>query len=120
MEISSTKTCRKICTVIFDVMIEVLAGDAGSNTDVEVLRVVVLDRVHLRQVETDAAVQSRDSGLQSGSGSVWNDRNIFGIAKFANLERKEKIVWKVVEENLFLLRQSLLGLFCSFHTFVNN
>ena len=101
MEISSTKTCRKICTVIFDVMIKVLAGDTGSDTDVEVLRVVVLDRVHLRQVETDAAVQSRDSGLQSGSGSVWNDRNIFGIAKFANLERKENMLKSRISKLVF-------------------
>jgi hypothetical protein len=67
-------------------MVEVLTGDAGSDADVEVLRVVVLDRVHLRQVETDAAIQSRNSGLQSGSGSVWNDGNVFGVTKFANLK----------------------------------
>ena len=92
-------------------MIEVLAGDARSDTDVEVLRVVILDRVHLRQVEADATVQSRDSGLQSGSGSVWNDRNIFGIAKLANLERKEKILLKVGKASLFLQRQSLSRVF---------
>jgi hypothetical protein len=85
-------SCKKNCTVIFDVVIEVLAGDAGSDTHVEVLRVVVFDRVHLSQVETDSAVQSRNSGLQSGPGSVWNDRNIIGIAKFANLGRETKIL----------------------------
>ena len=64
-------------TIIFDVMIEPFSSDAGSDADVEVFRMVVGDGVHLGQVEADAAVQSWNSGLESCSRAVRNDRNVF-------------------------------------------
>ena len=75
-------------TIIFDVMVEIFSGDAGPDADVEVFRVVVRHVLHLGDVDADAAEQGRDSGFESRSSAVRNDRNVVGVAEFADLKQK--------------------------------
>ena len=66
-------------------MVEGLAGHARLDRHVKVLGVVVGDLVHFGQVEADAAVQRRNSGLQSGSSAEGDDRDGISVTYLANL-----------------------------------
>ena len=77
-------------TVVFDEMIETFPRHSGPDCDVEVLRMIIQNLRHfLRQVDANAAEHRRCSALQSGPGSVGDDRNRIGVTEFADLERFE-------------------------------
>ena len=60
------------------------------DTDVEVLRVIVDDVLHLGNVDADSAIQGRYSGLETGAGAVGDDGNVFGVAELADLRDEEQ------------------------------
>jgi len=65
------------------VMVQHVSGDARSDCYVEVFRVIVRYLIHTRQVQAEAAVQSRYAGLQASASAVWNDGHVLRGAQLA-------------------------------------
>ncbi len=61
--------------------VQLLAGDAGLDGDVEVLDADAKHGVHPRHVDAYAAIARRHVALQRGAGAERNDRHILGRAE---------------------------------------
>ena len=66
---------------IAEVLVQLLAGDAGLNGGVHVLGVDFDDFVHSHQVDAHPAVQCRHVAFQRGAGAEGNDRHVAGRAQ---------------------------------------
>ena len=68
------------------VVVELLAGDAGLDHAVEILGVDGENRVHTRTVERDPAVRRIDMALERGADAERDDRRVVPGAEFDEVD----------------------------------
>ncbi len=73
--------------VVLNKVIKCFSRHPRPDANVEILRVVVRYLIHLLEVDANSTVQSRNSGLESGASSMWDNWNIFLVANFTNLKK---------------------------------
>ena len=61
---------------VAEMLVELLARDAGLHGDVEILDADAQHLVHLREVDADAAVERRHMALERGAGAEGNHRHL--------------------------------------------
>ena len=71
---------------VVQIVVELLAGDAGLDDAIEVLGVDGENLVHPRAVERHAAVRRVDMALERGADAERNDRRVVPRAEFYEVD----------------------------------